>query len=170
MVQDDGHLLASALFGVLWRMRRIPLADGVDRGALLVLGEAAQMAPVRASALAAEIRLDLSTVSRHLKSLADAGLIVRSTDSSDARAQVITVTEAGITVLASALQARAEALAPAVADWDDADITTLRDLLERLADDLTPTGAPSLDRHHDLHLERHTNASHLNQHQLKDSQ
>ena len=129
----SGHRLAGALFGVLWRMRRLPVVDGVDRGMLVVLGEAAHLGPVRASTLAAEIRLDLSTVSRHMRALEDRGFITRSADAADARAQVISVTDAGRAVLLAALDARAAALAPAVADWDDADVQTLQTLLERLA-------------------------------------
>jgi DNA-binding MarR family transcriptional regulator len=149
---DDGHALAAALFGVLWRLRRLPVVDGIEKGALLVLGEAAQLGPVRASTLAAEIRLDLSTVSRHLRALSDAGMVSRSTDSTDARAQVITVTRQGQALLAKALASRAAALAPAVADWDPADVRTLETLLLRLAEDVTPpaTLAPHLS-----HTPRH---------------
>ena len=57
-----------------------------EHGRVSVLFMLARLGPMRASALAKECLLDLSTVSRHLRALEDEGYIERSAEPEDKRA------------------------------------------------------------------------------------
>jgi DNA-binding MarR family transcriptional regulator len=71
-----------------------PIA-GPDRAAYALLGRVAADGPARLSALAGEMCVDLSVVSRQVAALEAAGLVARSPDPADGRASLIAVTEAG---------------------------------------------------------------------------
>ena len=128
--------LPHALLSAMLQLRRLPLADTVDRGSLQVLSELALRGPSRPSAVAAALRLDLSTISRHIRSLEDGGLVERSPDPCDARAQSVRVERAGLAVLEHAFRTRAELINGAVAAWAPSDRQQLTQLLTRLASDL----------------------------------
>ncbi|HEY5186791.1 MAG TPA: MarR family winged helix-turn-helix transcriptional regulator [Actinomycetes bacterium] len=133
--RDDDEL-AVALYAVVLRLRRLPISGPVDKAALAVLHETHRLGAVRPSDLAAQMHLDLSTVSRHLRVLEARGLITRTPDPHDARAHTIGLTDAGGEVLAHLLDQRAVAIRDAIAHWPDEDRHTLRRLVRRLADDL----------------------------------
>ncbi len=130
--------LAHALLTVVVQLRRAPLADAVDRGSLQVLSELALHGPARPSSIATALRLDLSTVSRHVRSLEDDALVERSPDPTDARAQSVGVLPAGLLVLERAFRARSERIATATRDWSGADREHITNLLTRLGHDLQP--------------------------------
>ncbi len=112
------------------------MQDPVDRVTATVLADVGRLGPVRPSDLADQLRLDLSTVSRHVSSLVDKGLLERCTHPDDARAQQLTLTDAGRRTLAEVLDNRAAVLGRAIKHWSPADRAQLNTLLERLADDL----------------------------------
>jgi DNA-binding MarR family transcriptional regulator len=91
---------------------------------------------VRATDIADCTALDLSTISRHLRGLEDAGLLTRSPDPDDRRASLLSVTDEGRAFVADAVRARTAMLAAATADWPDGDAATLSALMTRLAHDL----------------------------------
>ncbi|MBA3524346.1 MAG: winged helix-turn-helix transcriptional regulator [Geodermatophilaceae bacterium] len=93
--------------------------------------------PMRISDLAEASRLDISTVSRHVKALTEAGHVARVEDPVDRRACLVGITDAGVDLYDRAMSVRAEALSAAVADWPGADRTHLLDLVRRLATSLT---------------------------------
>jgi DNA-binding MarR family transcriptional regulator len=101
-----------------------------------LLGHVDRLAPVRATDLADATALDLSTISRHLRGLEDAGLLTRSPDPDDRRASLLTVTDEGRVFLADAVRARTALLAEATAGWPTDDVSTLSALMTRLAHDL----------------------------------
>ena len=101
-----------------------------------LLGHVERMAPVRATDLAEHVGLDISTISRHLRGLEDAGMLVRSPDPDDRRASLLAVTDEGRESLDRSTRARTALLAEATSTWTDTDRTTLGSLLARLADDL----------------------------------
>ena len=129
--------LTSALFAVVQGSRHA-LKDPVDRVTASVLADVRRLDPVRPSELADQMRLDLSTVSRHITSLVERGLLERTADPEDARAQLVRLTPDGEGVLATILDERATALGAAVRHWSASDRRLLIGLLERLAEDLTP--------------------------------
>jgi len=134
--KDDGDL-ASALYAVALRLSRLPVNERVDKAGLAVLHETRRLGTFRASDLAAQMRLDLSTISRHLRSLEQQGMVQRTADPDDARAQRITITAHGGDVLNRVLEHRAATIRDAIAHWPQGDRSTLRRLLCRLADALS---------------------------------
>ena len=129
--------LAGALYAVVLRLARLPVDEPVDKAGLAVLHEMRRLGTIRPSDLAAQMRLDLSTISRHLRSLEKQGLIARTADPDDARAQRISITASGADVLQRMMDHRAAAIREAIAHWPERDRGDLRQLLRRLAEDLS---------------------------------
>lgn len=134
---DPADQLSYALLTALVTLRRMPMADPIDRGTLAVLSELAVRGPSRPSALAGALRLDLSTISRHLRGLEDQRLVERSPDPKDARAHDVHVLPAGQLVLSQAFRARADVINAAVSAWEPSDREQLGHLLERLTHDFS---------------------------------
>lgn len=88
---------------------------------------------VRISALAASTQLDTSTISRHVTQLEQAGLVERSQDPDDRRAQRVRLTEEGRAQLAASTARRREVLTHTLDDWDAAELADLERLLDRFA-------------------------------------
>lgn len=85
--------------------------------------------------------LDPSTMSRRLASLAERGLIRRSADPADGRAQVLALTAEGEQTLRAERARRVALVTDALSDWPDADRDDLARLLARLADTIESTRA-----------------------------
>jgi len=129
--------LAGALYAVVLRLSRLPVDEAVDKAGLAVLHETRRLGTVRPSDLAAQMRLDLSTISRHLRSLEQQGMVRRSADPVDARALRISITVRGEEVLTRLLNHRSSVIRDAIAHWPESDRGALRQLLHRLAEDLS---------------------------------
>jgi DNA-binding MarR family transcriptional regulator len=137
--------LAGALYTVVLRLSRLPADEPVDKAGLAVLHETRRLGAFRPSDLAGQMHLDLSTISRHLRSLEEQGLVQRKADPDDARAQRITITDRGGEVLNRVMDHRAATIRDAIAHWPEGDRGALRQLLRRLAEDLsdvTASGSP----------------------------
>lgn len=120
----------------------------IDRAGVSVLSRINDLAGVRLSELATALHLDLSTISRQVRHLEDAGLVHRAEDPDDRRAYRLTITPEGRDLLHQLRTARRELLCTALRDWSDEDRDRLTDLLTRLADDLGPNlGACATHRH-----------------------
>jgi DNA-binding MarR family transcriptional regulator len=143
---DDDDELAGALYAVVRRLSRLPVDEPVDKAGLAVLYETRRLGTVRPSDLAVQMRLDLSTISRHLRALEQQGLVRRIADPDDARAQRISVTAHGAEVLTRMMDHRAAAIRAAIAHWPQEDRGALHQLLRRLADDLSHVAAPVTSR------------------------
>src|SRR5664280_242076 len=139
--KDDDDL-SGALYAVVLRLSHLPVNERVDKAGLAVLHETRRLGTLRPSDLAAQMRLDLSTISRHLRSLEQQGMVQRTADPDDARAQRITITAHGGDVLNRVLEHRAATIRDAIAHWPEEGRSTLRWLLCRLADDLSDIPAP----------------------------
>jgi DNA-binding MarR family transcriptional regulator len=134
--------------------RVLPEVGRLEKTAFYVLGQLTQEGPLRPSAVAQLIRLDLSTVSRHVASLEAAGLVAREPDPADRRACLLRATERGEQILARLRAGRRERMRAALADWSLDDRRDLVRLLGRLntalfsAEDAStsepPTPAPAL--------------------------
>ena len=96
--------------------------------------------PKRSADLAADVGLDTSTVSQHVKALDDAGLVTREPDPADGRSFRLSMTSRGTEEMVAALQRRERSVEEALRPWEDADVAVLRTLLGRLADDLERIG------------------------------
>jgi DNA-binding MarR family transcriptional regulator len=129
--------LAGALYTVVLRLSRLPVDEPVDKAGLAVLHETLRLGTGRPSDLAAQMCLDLSTISRHLRSLEQQGMVQRTADPDDARAQRISITARGGDVLARLMDHRAATIRDAIVHWPEGDRDALRQLLRRLADDLS---------------------------------
>jgi DNA-binding MarR family transcriptional regulator len=113
--------------------------DTRDRAALVLLFPLVRVGPLRQSALADLMHTDPSTVSRHVASLAEQGLVRRVADESDGRASRLVVTDAGHDALQALCRERENLFAQVTADWDAADLATLTTLFGRLIDDIAAT-------------------------------
>ena len=86
---------------------------------------------MRITALATSTQLDTSTVSRHITQLEQSGLVERSKDPDDGRAQRIGLTEEGRTQLEGSTARRRELLTQSLDGWDPDDLAHLERLLGR---------------------------------------
>ena len=143
---DDVTALERALVRATRAVARLDLpaqAAGVPLGkeAYWLLVRVEEIGPMRASDLAAALKLDASTVSRQTHKLVDTGLIERTIDPVDGRACLLAVSERGREALAAAVSLRTIQLAELLNEWSPRDRGQLTALLDRLADDLQqPSG------------------------------
>ncbi|MET0928668.1 MAG: MarR family transcriptional regulator [Aeromicrobium sp.] len=91
---------------------------------------------MRLGDLAEALKLDASTVSRHVQQLGDQGLIDREPDPEDGRARIIGITNGGRAALKHTFDQRRAYIAEAMTDWTDADRSRLRDDIVRLTQHL----------------------------------
>jgi DNA-binding MarR family transcriptional regulator len=106
-----------------------------DGGGTAVLAMIAKCGPVRASDVAKELFLDLSTVSRHVQHLERDGLIERAPDPSDRRATTLHLTGLGEKHITDFWQRRIDAMREGLGGWDPEEMRTLMRLLNRYVDD-----------------------------------
>jgi DNA-binding MarR family transcriptional regulator len=90
----------------------------------------------RATDLAADAYLDLSTVSRQVRSLVERGLVERYPDPEDRRGTLLRATDAGHTAFQQYRRQRDRELAALLEPWPPEDRSALIRLLGRLNDDL----------------------------------
>jgi DNA-binding MarR family transcriptional regulator len=129
--------LVTALYDVVRNSRRSLDTAGLDPAAVVVLASARRLCPARPSDIACDIRLDLSTVSRHLRNLERDGYVDRASDPDDGRAHRVAPTAQGDDALQAVIAARSAVVDDALSHWTTDDRRTLTQLLRRLADDLT---------------------------------
>jgi DNA-binding MarR family transcriptional regulator len=118
-----------------WRQLAAATDVPLDRARYVVLRAVAESEPVRTTALAEQVGVDPSTMSRHVAILEHAGLVARTADPDDGRAQSLSLTPAGREVMEKVRAARHDLITDVLGDWDDADRTRLASLLGRLSDD-----------------------------------
>ena len=105
--------------------------SGVDpaaAGLLLTIGAR----QVRVSELAQCMVTDVSTVSRQVSNLAEAGLVDKVPDPSDRRVAIVGLTDDGRRAAEALRSVRLDWFAHLFADWSDADIQQLEVFLRRL--------------------------------------
>jgi DNA-binding MarR family transcriptional regulator len=139
---DDVALLSDALATVV-RQANLPrsfarLAEvanvPLERTTYPIL-RAVAFGPVRLSALAADLDVDLSTASRQVRTLEQSGLLRRSNDPHDGRAVVLELTDEGLETLKRTRATRHALVAERLEEWSDRDVADLARLLQRLAED-----------------------------------
>jgi DNA-binding MarR family transcriptional regulator len=100
----------------------------------------------RCSALAAQVGVDVSVVSRQIAALERSGHVERRPDPHDGRASLLRLTPHGASALAEARALRSDWALGALAGWDEDDGRLLSDLLDRLVTDLDPAQMPPAPR------------------------
>lgn len=108
-----------------------------DPATVFLLRHLRESAPLRVSDLAECSRLDVSTVSRHVKSLEVAGHVTRVEDPADRRASRLVITEQGQALYDAAMAARSAALDRALCTWSERERRALARLVTKLADSLS---------------------------------
>ena len=126
---EDALLAAMARIGKRLRHR---VAGDLDFSTFVLLKTVAHFGPLRLSALAAELSLDASTVSRHVRSLEGAGLLERAADPEDGRAFQVALSPAGAARIEEAACRRRDLIGSLLADRNDQDREDMRRLLHQL--------------------------------------
>lgn len=148
--EATSHVVDSVLhttMGIGRLMRQRVVGDQLEPAAYWVLKHL-DRGSLRITELASSVQLDTSTASRHVSQLERVGLVERSQDPDDRRAQRIDLTPEGRAQLHASLTRRRDALTSAFAAWDPADMADLDRLLSRLAADIEAR------THSDAHGER----------------
>lgn len=110
--------------------------DSVDPAHASILYTLKCHGAMRLGDLAETMRLDASTVSRHVQQLGEYGFIDRDPDPEDGRARIIEISDAGRVALKHTFDQRRDVVTAAMADWSDAERERLRDDIVRLTDAL----------------------------------
>lgn len=122
--------------------------SGVDlsRPALAIVSALHSSGAVRLTALARLADLEAPLVSREVRELCDAGLLVRSADPEDGRASIVGLTPLGVETWQRHRSAVDAMTLAAFAEWTSDDLRSFRDYLERAVDVARRVpGAPSSD-------------------------
>lgn len=135
------HSVLSHLMTIGRLMRKRFQGDSVEPGTFLLLKVLATQGPMRVTELAAFANLDASTVSRHVQQLHRDGLIERSQDPDDGRAQRVALSVRGREQVDAGLARRAALLDKSFEDWDQSDIQTFHTLLARFVGNMESISA-----------------------------
>lgn len=125
-----------ALMGIGRLMRQRTQGETLDTGSFWMLKTVSANGSMRVTDLAACANLDASTVSRHVTQLHRAGLIERTPDPVDRRAQRVKLSEGGRQALTAAQQARLALVEQSLEGWDPQDLEHLDRLLTRFVADI----------------------------------
>jgi DNA-binding MarR family transcriptional regulator len=126
----------NALLGIGRLMRQRGQGETLDTGSFWLLKTLLASGPLRVTDLAVCANLDASTVSRHVAQLHGAGLIERTPDPIDGRAQRVKLSDAGADRIEAALRARRSLLEKSLESWDSRDLDQFDRLLRRFAADV----------------------------------
>jgi DNA-binding MarR family transcriptional regulator len=154
-VRDDDLAELSDALAMVVRQANLPrsfdrLAEvaGVrlERTAFPIL-RCVALGTVGLSSLAAELDVDLSTMSRQVATIEASGLLARTADPDDGRAVVLALTPEGGEVLKRMRATRRALVGEQLVDWSDEEVADLARLLRRLADRFLrpPTDADAAD-------------------------
>ena len=142
--------------------------NDVESATHVLLHTVAADGPMRASALAASVHADLSTVSRQVAVLVGRGLLERRADQLDGRACLLAVTVAGQAAIAEHERGRQAFFDDVLTGWSTAELRQFAQQMERFtaaydrvhADRMSQRAAPpeakapATEPHHPADLER----------------
>jgi len=114
---------------------RMTAAAGValDHSSFQLLRRLGESGPLRASDLANQALLDLSTVSRQVAYLEALGLVERHPDPLDGRASLLSLSRKGRAASSRLCDARRQMFAEMLAEWPVEDVERFAELLNRFA-------------------------------------
>lgn len=130
MTTEEAVVRLTMVLGRRFRARSD--SDSVDPAQASILYTLKCHGAMRLGDLAETMRLDASTVSRHVQQLGERGFIERDPDPEDGRARIIAISEAGRSALKHTFDQRRAVITNAMTDWSDADRERLRDDMVRL--------------------------------------
>jgi DNA-binding MarR family transcriptional regulator len=133
---DEFQQIANSLVGASHLLLRHRLHGDPEPAAFAVLAALCHGTASRPSELVSAVRLDLSTISRHVKALEADGYLVKVVDPEDGRSCRLKTTAAGRAVISKSAARRVQLFRRATAHWDPQDLRMLVELLTRLAVDL----------------------------------
>lgn len=107
------------------------LHPDLEPGAYGLLLRVKAVGGARATDLAAFLGIGKPTISRQLATLERLGLVERSRDAEDARAQLVVLTEQGAAQVERVRALRRSHVRELMSSWSDEDVTLLADLLHR---------------------------------------
>jgi DNA-binding MarR family transcriptional regulator len=144
----DDHVEIGRQFGIFLRradqfyasLRVSPDGLDLERAAYILLGRIAGAGPARLSALADDVSLDLSTVSRQVGALESAGLVARAPDPTDGRAVLVEATPRGLEVFARNRELWHDALRDLLAGWTATERSEFTRLFTRFNDAIAKLG------------------------------
>jgi DNA-binding MarR family transcriptional regulator len=105
--------------------------NDVESATQVLLHTVAAEGPLRASALAASVQADLSTVSRQVAVLVSRGLLERQADQHDGRASLLALTEAGRAAVAQHDVGRQAFFDEVLTGWSSGEMRQFAGQLER---------------------------------------
>jgi len=105
--------------------------DDVESASQALLHAVQTEGPMRASALAASVQSDLSTVSRQVTVLVTRGLLERRADQLDGRASLLAVTDAGRAAMARHEQGRQAFFDDVLTGWSTEELHQFAQQMER---------------------------------------
>jgi DNA-binding MarR family transcriptional regulator len=105
--------------------------NDVESATHLLLHTVESEGPMRASALAASVHADLSTVSRQVAALVGRGLLERRADQVDGRASLLAVTGAGRVAIAEHEQGRQAFFDDVLTGWSTRELRQFAQQMER---------------------------------------
>jgi DNA-binding MarR family transcriptional regulator len=103
----------------------------LDRPAYQTLWRIVDDGPLRPTALAGLVGVDLSVVSRQVRALEDVQFVERTPDPGDARAALVSATPAGLAAFRETQQQRTQVLDEVLGGWSEHDREELVRLLAR---------------------------------------
>lgn len=103
----------------------------VESATHVLLQAVAADGPMRASALAASVQADLSTVSRQVTALVKSGLLERQADQEDGRATLLAITGPGRAAVARHEKGRQEFFEAVLSGWSPEEMRQFARQLER---------------------------------------
>ncbi len=131
----DAEQLGSELLSVVARLNRLATQRAgleVPYAQVRLLAQVEEQGPARISALAAADHCSQPTMTTQVQRLEAEGWASRQADPADARAVLVTITDAGTRALREARARRAEVVAPHVSALSPAERDTLTDAVEIL--------------------------------------
>jgi DNA-binding MarR family transcriptional regulator len=140
--------LGSDLLSVVARLNRLATQRAgleVPYAQVRLLAQVEERGPARISALAAADHCSQPTMTTQVQRLETEGWVAREADPVDARAVLVTITDAGAEALRLARARRADVVAPHVATLSHGEQDTLADAVEiirRLLAEAGPTHTP----------------------------
>lgn len=145
--RDLAREIATSLVGTFKSLsahkRRLPRPHPhADQGALPLL-HALGSQPMRVSTLAELVHSDISTISRQVSGLTDGGLVTKIPDPQDRRAQLVSLTDEGSSLLADLHERRATWMRSLLAGWSPEEAREFRRLLVKFTESLDAYEAPA---------------------------
>ncbi|WP_067892563.1 MarR family winged helix-turn-helix transcriptional regulator [Nocardia vaccinii] len=120
------------------RQGQARMFDAVRLG---VLQLAVEHGPLRAGEVAERLDALPSSITRHIRALAEAELVTTEPDPADRRAVLLLATDAGRAELRQFLDVGEQVFGAVIAEWSAQDVVTLTRLLTRLTEDWARHGA-----------------------------